>query len=914
RNDRVSCARRAISVTVQHGTASGCMESAVSAYLYVRLTHAKMGCRQYGGTHGTSAKGSAESSSGSGGGAAAAAAMAATATAAARTRKGREGGESQRSRAAASTARQARLARSESRVIHALFMRRLYYVILMTGIRGGRMLEPLKSRFEPARPGAALSERLQGRVFSPHKPIPGDLVERLVVVQRYASATAVSTINRSLCVRYVEIQSLCVCRDSMCSCCCCAAAAYVGGTSTSSSASGKRQAAAAATEGDTIVYYYSFASIPEHVRTSEFEHEVVMAHWRVIDAQIRARDRYMYTRAYRPECMIIYTHTRVTSHTLRWSQNAFIYNNTSPRVSACALAACARELSFPVIDDTRARYAHCSNGPVAKIDISQQQQRRRRWQWQQQQQLTSSCERDRYCYTTRRRASSRTSGFVFISPTSTRTARPERRLLLQRYICYICIIYMTLCDVYTRQNPTHCSCQGVHVSAMYKYESCAVHGAASIVKITADAIHQVARNRAMHTLAIKELLMIPRNFNEYIAHRTIGTGSKTYDTDRAENICTRDYMIQSNHRSSLYQPGSIEIMYLKVSPVNANIIGVSALLILVSLLCALCCGAIARRAFFRFSCVGSGSTNSSSRASSSSTSRESLVRYVAKEQVAIQFTLGLRANLQAFVQAERPQTLDNAIALAIKFENLDSTRRPLDESHYNKSPAEQWHDSQTENASTSTDTVWCNHCNKSGHIYTQCWTLARQMRDINPSNGRHRRGHGRVTVFAGRLPNWHFLRRRARVTSSRRAFSHRTSNNTHSLCSDQFLAPRRKTFGRNGFLARECSKITKSAVSRSGRIRTRIRPIQTHHGRTRQRLTARAGPRRRPANSTSGWSRATSRQPTRAAHWKPAFPSDGSRTSRERRRKLQTSGLLALGSGPVVSSSRGAIQYSPGDE
>uniref|UniRef100_A0ABD2WLT2 Uncharacterized protein n=1 Tax=Trichogramma kaykai TaxID=54128 RepID=A0ABD2WLT2_9HYME len=71
--------------------------------------------------------------------------------------------------------------------------------------------------------------------------------------------------------------------------------------------------------------------------------------------------------------------------------------------------------------------------------------------------------------------------------------------------------------------------------------------------------------------------------------------------------------------SSLYQPDSIEIMYLEVSPVNANIIGVSALLILVSLLCALCCGAIARRAFFRFSCAGSGSTNSSSRASRSST-------------------------------------------------------------------------------------------------------------------------------------------------------------------------------------------------------------------------------------------------------------------------------------------------------
>ncbi|CAB0028292.1 unnamed protein product [Trichogramma brassicae] len=65
------------------------------------------------------------------------------------------------------------------------------------------------------------------------------------------------------------------------------------------------------------------------------------------------------------------------------------------------------------------------------------------------------------------------------------------------------------------------------------------------------------------------------------------------------------------------------------------------------------------------------------------------------------------------------------------------------------------------------------------------------------------------------------------------------ATHTHSLCSDQFLAPRRKTFGVTVFSPRECSKITKSAVSRSGRIRTRIRPIQTHHGRTRQLLTVR---------------------------------------------------------------------------
>uniref|UniRef100_A0ABD2WLH3 Uncharacterized protein n=1 Tax=Trichogramma kaykai TaxID=54128 RepID=A0ABD2WLH3_9HYME len=68
---------------------------------------------------------------------------------------------------------------------------------------------------QPYKARAALSERLQGRVFSPHKPIPGDLVERLVVVQGCTSATAVSAINRSLCARYVEILSLCACRDSM---------------------------------------------------------------------------------------------------------------------------------------------------------------------------------------------------------------------------------------------------------------------------------------------------------------------------------------------------------------------------------------------------------------------------------------------------------------------------------------------------------------------------------------------------------------------------------------------------------------------------------------------------------------------------------------------------------------------------
>ncbi|CAB0044437.1 unnamed protein product [Trichogramma brassicae] len=41
----------------------------------------------------------------------------------------------------------------------------------------------------------------------------------------------------------------------------------------------------------------------------------------------------------------------------------------------------------------------------------------------------------------------------------------------------------------------------------------------------------------------------------------------------------------------------------------------------------------------------------------------------------------------------------------------------------------------------------------------------------------------------------------------------RTSNNTHSLCSDQIFGAKKKNIRRNGFLARECSKITKSAVS-----------------------------------------------------------------------------------------------------
>ncbi|CAB0028375.1 unnamed protein product [Trichogramma brassicae] len=46
----------------------------------------------------------------------------------------------------------------------------------------------------------------------------------------------------------------------------------------------------------------------------------------------------------------------------------------------------------------------------------------------------------------------------------------------------------------------------------------------------------------------------------------------------------------------------------------------------------------------------------------------------------------------------------------------------------------------------------------------------------------------------------------------------------------------------------------------------------------------------------------------------PLFQAMARAPAVKRRRKLQTSGLLALGSGPVVSSSRGAIQYSPGDE
>ncbi|CAB0032167.1 unnamed protein product [Trichogramma brassicae] len=114
----------------------------------------------------------------------------------------------------------------------------------------------------------------------------------------------------------------------------------------------------------------------------------------------------------------------------------------------------------------------------------------------------------------------------------------------------------------------------------------------------------------------------------------------------------------------------------------------------------------------------------------------------------------------------------------------------------------------------------------------------------------------------------------------------RTSNNTHSLCSDQFLAPRRKNIRRNGFLARECSKITKSASLPSGRIRTRIRPIQTHHGRTRQLLTVRVVAEATASIFHEQTEPSHVKTPTRAAYRKPALPSDGSRTSRERRRKL----------------------------
>ncbi|CAB0041690.1 unnamed protein product [Trichogramma brassicae] len=121
------------------------------------------------------------------------------------------------------------------------------------------------------------------------------------------------------------------------------------------------------------------------------------------------------------------------------------------------------------------------------------------------------------------------------------------------------------------------------------------------------------------------------------------------------------------------------------------------------------------------------------------------------------------------------------------------------------------------------------------------------------ANGKFRLATERTTVKKKPLPMyWQFLSRAEERNKGRkiskgvqvntrlpaclrsRAFSQpkRRAITRTILCSDQFLAPRRKTFGVTVFLARECSKITKSAVSRSGRIRTRIRPIQTHHGRT----------------------------------------------------------------------------------
>ncbi|CAB0029234.1 unnamed protein product [Trichogramma brassicae] len=143
-----------------------------------------------------------------------------------------------------------------------------------------------------------------------------------------------------------------------------------------------------------------------------------------------------------------------------------------------------------------------------------------------------------------------------------------------------------------------------------------------------------------------------------------------------------------------------------------------------------------------------------------------------------------------------------------------------------------------------------------------------------------------------------------------RSFSlNRTSNNTHSLCSDQFLAPRRKTFGVTVFSPRKCSKITKIAVSRSVRIRTRTRPIQTHHGRTRQRLTARAV----AEATTSEFHERMEPSHVKTTHsssfiGNPLFKRWLAHPAVNAVGKLQTSGLLALGSGPDSHGAR------PGDD
>ncbi|CAB0043828.1 unnamed protein product [Trichogramma brassicae] len=125
----------------------------------------------------------------------------------------------------------------------------------------------------------------------------------------------------------------------------------------------------------------------------------------------------------------------------------------------------------------------------------------------------------------------------------------------------------------------------------------------------------------------------------------------------------------------------------------------------------------------------------------------------------------------------------------------------------------------------------------------------------------------------------------------------------------------KKNIRRNGFLARECSKITKSAVSRSGRIRTRIRPIQTHHGRTRQLLTVRV-----VAEATASiFPRADGAEPRQDNPLEqlignPLFQAMARAPAVNAVGNCRLPAFWALGPGPVVSPSRGAVQHTPGDE
>uniref|UniRef100_A0ABD2W587 CCHC-type domain-containing protein n=1 Tax=Trichogramma kaykai TaxID=54128 RepID=A0ABD2W587_9HYME len=94
-----------------------------------------------------------------------------------------------------------------------------------------------------------------------------------------------------------------------------------------------------------------------------------------------------------------------------------------------------------------------------------------------------------------------------------------------------------------------------------------------------------------------------------------------------------------------------------------------------------------------------------------------------------------KSQLRSITQGIKEQVSDYGLRVQVIYNKLLNAIEcdiiPVDESYCNESKDKQEGKARTQKR--------CNHCKKPGHVYTKCWTLAKQMHDVSPGNSNNER-------------------------------------------------------------------------------------------------------------------------------------------------------------------------------